>query len=135
MPHVRRISWLAIGLLLTGALGAACSGDESGSTAKAPKAFCQAAYDYEQELNKEIKRGEKNLDKQLALVEKMAEQAPKKISADVDAFVEAMRRVDDDPSLARNKTFQQRAQKIVDNVNRYASNGCGLFKQDPSSGI
>jgi hypothetical protein len=133
MPQVRRISWLAIGLLLAGTLGAACSGE--GEQAKAPKAFCQAAYDYEQELGREAKKGEKNVEKQLAMVEKMADRAPKKIRKDVDAFVESLRRVRDDPSLAKNKKFQARGAEIVDNVNRYAFNGCNFAKQDPSQGI
>ena len=133
MPQVRRISWLAIGLLLAGTLGAACSGE--GEQAKAPKPFCQAAYDYEQELGREAKKGEKNVEKQLAMVEKMAELAPKKIRKDVDAFVESLRRVQADPSLAKDKKFQARGAKIVDNVNRYAFNGCNFAKQDPSQGI
>ena len=61
--------------------------------------------------------------------------APEKIREDAETFVDALRRVRDDPSLAKNKQFQARRKKAVDNVNRYASNGCGFFKQDPSEGI
>jgi len=129
MPH-RRLAGLLAGLLLAGVAGAACSG-EDGSSAKAPKAFCQAAYDYEQELNKELTKGEKNLTKQLTLVEKMADTAPKKIRADATAFADALRRLPTDPSVKNNPDVK----KAVDNVNRYASNGCGFFKQDPSQGI
>jgi hypothetical protein len=133
MPQ-RRLVWLAAGLLAAGSVAAGCSG-ESGATTKAPKAFCQAAYNYEQELNKELTKGEKDLNKQLALVEIMAAKAPRKVHEDVLAFADAIRQVRDDPSLAKNKQFQARGRKVVDNVNRYASNGCGFFKQDPSEGI
>jgi hypothetical protein len=129
MPQ-RRVAGLLAAIVLAGALGAACSG-ESGSTTKAPEGFCQAAYNYEQELNKELTKGEKNLTKQLALVEKMADQAPKKIRGDATAFADALRRLPHDPSVKNNPEIK----KAVDNVNRYASNGCGFFKQDPSQGL
>jgi hypothetical protein len=129
MPQ-RRLVWLVAGLLAAGSVAAGCSG-ESGATTKAPKAFCQAAYNYEQELNKELTKGEKNLTKQLALVEKMAAKAPKKIHEDALTFADALRRLPTDPSVKNNEQIK----KAVDNVNRYASNGCGFFKQDPSEGI
>jgi hypothetical protein len=134
VPKPRRSAALCAAVLLAGVLGAACGG-EGGSTAKAPKAFCQAAYDYEQELSKQLEKGEKNATRQLALVEKMAAHAPKKISADVNEFATRIRQVMDDPSLAKDKKFQDEGKAVVDRINHYASNGCGLFKQDPNSGI
>ena len=133
MPH-RRLAGLLAGLLLAGVVGAACGG-EGGSSAKAPKAFCQAAYNYEQELSKEITKGEKNASRQLALVDKMAATAPKNIRKDVETFAARIRQVIEDPSLANDKGFQTRGQAVVDRINRYASNGCGFFNQDPSQGI
>ena len=128
VPH-RRLAGLLAALLLAGVLGAACSG-EGGSSAKAPKAFCQAAYDYEQELTKELSKGEKNLAKQTEMVAKMADVAPKSIHRDAQTFADAMRRLPTDQSVKNNPDVK----KAVDNVNRYASNGCGFFQQDPAEG-
>ncbi len=130
---MRRFAAAALACLLLATAVAACSGD--GESATAPKPFCDAAYNYEQELNKELTKGEKNLERQLALVEKMEAKAPQKIRKDVTAFVDALRQVRDDPSLANDKQFAARGEKIVANVNRYASNGCGFFKEDPSQGL
>jgi len=129
VPTTRRLAALLAGILVAGGLGAACGGDGSHS-AKAPKAFCQAAYDYEQELSKEIEKGEKNLGKQLALVEKMADLAPTKIRADAETFADALRRLPHDKSVKNDADIK----KAVDNVNRYASNGCGFFDQNPAEG-
>jgi hypothetical protein len=133
MPHRRRIGLLA-SLVLTGVLVAACSG-EGGQSAKAPKAFCDAAYNYEQELTKQLEKGQKDASRQLAAVEKMAAHAPRKISKDVDDFVARIRQVMDDPALAHDKRFQADGKAVVDRINRYASNGCGFFTQAPGSGI
>jgi hypothetical protein len=130
---VRRLAATTVACLLLATLGAACSGE--GQSAKAPKPFCDAAYNYEQELNKELTKGEKNLGRQLALVEIMAAKAPRTIRKDVLDFADALRQVRDDPSLATDKQFTARGEKIVANVNRYASNGCGFFKEDPSQGL
>jgi hypothetical protein len=135
MPQSRRLAGLLAGLLLAVTLGAACGGSEGGGSAKAPRAFCQAAYNYEQELNKELEKGDKNASRQLAFVEKMAAKAPKEIRAEVDDFAARIRRVIADPSLAHDKRFQARGQEIVDAINRYASNGCGFFKPQPGQGI
>jgi hypothetical protein len=133
MPHRRRIGLLA-SLVVAGVLAAGCSG-EGGQSAKAPKAFCDAAYNYEQELTKQLEKGQKNASRQLAAVEKMAAHAPKQISKDVDEFVARIRQVMNDPSLAHDKTFQADGKAVVDRINRYASNGCGFFSQAPGSGI
>jgi type IV secretory pathway TrbF-like protein len=130
----RRFAGLLAGLLLAGVVASACSG-EGGQSAKAPKAFCQAAYDYEQELGKQLEKGHKDAARQLALVEKMAVHAPKAIAQDVDEFVARIRKVMDDPSLTKDKKFQASGKAIVDRINRYASNGCGFFQQDPGQGI
>ncbi len=132
MSAARRVvASLVAALTASVALGV-CSGEEH---AKAPKAFCLAAKRYEDELTREGKRGEKDVDRQLELVEKMLDVAPKAIRKDVSNFVDALRQVRDDPSLAKDKQFQARGEETVANVNRYASNGCGFFKRDPSSGI
>ena len=115
-------------LLATGA--AACSGDSSSSLPKPSKAFCQAAYDYDTNLPKLIGK----IHKQTDLVAKLAETAPKDIADDARIYLDAMkRRAAGDTSVVDNPKIE----RAVDNVNRRASDGCALFKQnqDGSGGI
>ena len=119
---------VALGLLA--AIAAACSG-ESGSSLPTPsRAFCKAAYDYDTNLPKLIGK----IQKQTALVEKLAEHAPKDIAVDAQTYVDAMeRRADGDTSVVDNPKVEQ----AVDNVNRRAADGCELYKQnqDGSGGM
>jgi ABC-type glycerol-3-phosphate transport system substrate-binding protein len=115
-------------LLATGA--AACSGDSSSSLPTPSKAFCQAAYDYDTNLPKLIGK----INKQTDLVAKLAETAPKDIADDAEIYLDAMkRRAAGDTSVVDNPKIE----RAVDNVNRRASDGCELFKQnqDGSGGI
>jgi len=115
-------------LLATGV--AACSGDSSSSLPTPSKAFCQAAYDYDTNLPKLIGK----IHKQTDLVAKLAETAPKDIADDAQIYLDAMkRRAAGDTSVVDNPKIE----RAVDNVNRRASDGCELFKQnrDGSGGI
>ena len=108
----------------------ACSRDSGTSLPLPSKAFCQAAYDYDTNLPKLIGK----LQQQTALVEKLAEHAPKDIAADAQTYLDAMqRRADGDTSVVDNPKIQT----AVENVNRRATEGCELYKQnkDGSSGI
>ena len=91
------------------------------------KAFCQAAYDYDTNLPKLVGM----LAKQTALVEKLAEHAPKDIAADAQTYLDAMqRRAEGDTSVVDNPKIE----KAVENVNRRAADGCELYKQNRDSG-
>lgn len=120
---------VAVGLLA--AALAACSGESESSSLPTPsRAFCQAAYDYDTNLPKLIGKPRQ----QTELVAKLAEHAPKDIAKDAQTYLDAMKRaVDGDKSVVDNPKIQQ----AVDNVNRRASDGCQLFKQnqDGSGGI
>ncbi len=112
-------------LLATGA--AACSGDSSSSLPTPSKAFCQAAYDYDTNLPKLIGK----INKQTDLVAKLAETAPKDIADDAQVYLDAMkRRAAGDKSVIDNPKIE----RAVDNVNRRASDGCELFKQNQDGG-
>ncbi len=112
---------VAVGLLAAGL--AACSGDSEQSLPTPSKAFCQAAYDYDTNLPKL----EHKPRAQTELVAKLAQHAPKDIAADANTYLDAMQRaVAGDKSVVDNPEIQ----KAVNNVNRRASSGCGLFKQD-----
>jgi hypothetical protein len=118
-------------LLALVALGAtACSRDSGSSLPTPSRAFCQAAYDYDTNLPKLIGK----LHQQTALVAKLAEHAPKDIAADAQTYLDAMeRRAQGDTSVVDNPKIKT----AVENVNRRATEGCELYKQnkDGSGGI
>ena len=119
---------VALGLLAVALT--ACSRDSESSLPTPSKAFCQAAYDYDTNLPKLIGK----IRQQTALVQKLAEHAPKDIAADAQTYLDAMeRRADGDTTVVDNPKIQT----AVDNVNRRAADGCELYKQnkDGSSGI
>jgi hypothetical protein len=93
---------------------------------KAPRAFCDAAARYDDRLSKGAR-----LDEQIRLVEKMSTTAPRKIAADTATFLDALRRVENDPSVKDDKTIQ----RAVENVNRYAAQGCGFYERRRGGGI
>jgi hypothetical protein len=113
---------VALGLLA--AALAACSGDSDSSSLPTPsKAFCQAAYDYDTNLPKLIGK----IDKQTALVQKLADHAPKDIASDAQTYLDAMkRRAAGDKSVVDNPKIET----AVDNVNRRAADGCKLYTQN-----
>lgn len=106
-------------------LAAGC-GSESGDTTKAPLSFCRAAARFDDRLSRGAKVNE-----QIRLVQGMVDTAPAKIRPDAQAFVDALRRVDTDPSVKDNP----KVQKAVENVNRYAAQGCGFYNPQSGGGI
>jgi hypothetical protein len=116
---------VALGLLA--AALAACAGDSEASLPTPSKAFCQAAYDYDTNLPKLIGK----IDQQPALVQKLADHAPKDIAADAQTYLDAMkRRASGDKSVVDNP----KVEKAVDNVNRRAAAGCKLYDQNKDAG-
>jgi hypothetical protein len=97
-----------------------------GDTPKAPLEFCDAASRYDDRLSKGAK-----LDEQIRLVEKIAATAPAKIKADAETFLDALRRVESDPSVTDNPDIQ----RAVDKVNRYAAQGCGFYERRGGGGF
>lgn len=95
---------------------------EGSDAPKPPRAFCDAASRYDDR----VQRGAK-LDEQIRLVQRMADTAPAKIKADAQTFVDALRRVETDPSVRDDP----KVKRAVDNVNRYAAQGCGFYKRQP----
>ena len=70
-------------------------------------------------------------DEQIRLVQRMVDTAPAKIKADAQTFVDALQRVETDPSVKDNVKIK----RAVENVNRYAAQGCGFYKQQGGGGI
>ncbi len=109
----------AVGIGLT----VASRGGDS-TRADPPRAFCRAAERYEQAIQRESMSGRLGVDRQIELVGEIAAAAPPVIAADAQVFVDALRRVRDDPSVRDDPAIK----RAVDNVNRYAAQGCGAYK-------
>jgi negative regulator of sigma E activity len=112
-------------VLVAALVGGACS-SESANAPKAPLAFCQAAARYDDRVSRNAK-----IDEQIRLVQRMVDTAPAKIKADAQTFVDALRRVETDKSVKDDP----RVKRTVENVNRYAAQGCGFYKQQGGGGI
>jgi hypothetical protein len=116
---------VAVVLVVAALVGGACSSD-SENAPKAPLAFCRAAARYDDRVSRNAK-----IDEQIRLVQGMVDTAPAKIKANAQTFVDALRRVEADPSLKDNP----RIKRAVENVNRYAAQGCGFYRQPGGGGI
>ncbi len=103
-------------------VAAGCSRQE---TPSASRAFCRAADDYNTELERAQRRGEVSVERQLPLVEELARTAPKAIERDARAFVDALKRVEADPSVRHDRAVRI----AVDNVNRYANQACNVYER------
>ena len=112
-------------LVVLALIASACRAEES-SAPKPSRAFCDAASDYDDRLSKGAK-----LDEQIRIVQRMVDTASAKIEADAQTFVDALRRVEADPSVKDDA----KVKKAVENVNRYAAQGCGFYKQEGGGGI
>jgi len=119
-------------LPLVAAVGlSACSKDTTKTLPMPSKAFCQAAYTYDKKVERKA-----TLKVQIALVQTMADHAPKDIAADTQVFLTALqRRAQGDKTVVTDKKLNDKIKTAVDNVNRRAQSDCGLFTQDPPSGM
>ena len=120
----KRLAVAAV-LLVAALVGGACS-SESGNAPKAPLAFCKAAARYDDRVSRNAK-----IDEQIRLVQRMADTAPAKIKANVQTFVDALRRVETDKSAKDDPNVK----RAVENVNRYAAQGCGFYERQGGGGI
>ncbi len=119
-----RLVAAAVGTALV--LGA-CSG-RSQSLPPPSRVYCEAAYRYEDQIQKNPRP---SIDAQITMVAKIAANAPKDIRADAQVFLDAMRRVKTDKSVVGNPKVKD----AVTNVNRRTSGGCGFFEQERKSGF
>jgi hypothetical protein len=117
----RRLATATVaGTLLAVALLTGCkeSEDAASSLPRPSPAFCRAATHYDNRVQMA------KLPEQIELVAKIAEHAPKDISADAHTFLDALQRrragdtsVVDDPKI----------ETAIQNVNRRAGQDCGWF--------
>jgi hypothetical protein len=120
----KRLAVAAV-LLVAALVGGACS-SEGGNAPKAPLAFCKAAARYDDRVSRNAK-----IDEQVRLVQRMVDTAPAKIKADAQTFVDALRRVETDKSAKDDPNVK----RAVENVNRYAAQGCGFYERQGGGGI
>jgi hypothetical protein len=106
----------------------ACSEDDDPS-AHPPEPFCQAAIALEE--FGPVRGRVPELDDQIELVREVAETAPPDIEQQAETFLAAMERYrDGDDSVIDDAEIQE----AVNDVNRYATNGCELFERDNPNG-
>ncbi len=117
---------VSIAVAVTAVLLVAGCGSDSSDAPKAPLAFCKAAARYDDRLSKGAR-----VDEQIRLVERMAATAPAKVKADIDTFLDALRRVETDKSVKDDPSVK----RAVEHVNRYAAQGCGFYEQQGGGGI
>jgi hypothetical protein len=120
----KRLAVTAV-LLVAALVGGACS-SEGGNAPKAPLAFCKAAARYDDRVSRNAK-----IDEQVRLVQRMVDTAPAKIKANAQTFVDALRRVETDKSAKDDPNVK----RAVENVNRYAAQGCGFYERQGGGGI
>lgn len=126
MQRMRALRPAVALVLLAGAL-TACSGEGGSSLPRPSKAFCVAAYTFDDRAPKLIGK----IHKQIELVQQMADHTPKDIAQDARLYLDAMqRRAEGDLSVVDNP----KVKAAVENVNRRAADGCELYKQNRQAG-
>lgn len=119
--RLTRLAVLAI--LMSAVVLGACSSSEPPT---ASKAFCRAADEFDNEIERQQKRGEIDLERQIELVAQLARTAPPDIEDDAALFLDSLERVEDDPSIKDDPDVRE----AVDDVNRYANQACGVYDRD-----
>ncbi|MGI8795925.1 MAG: hypothetical protein ACR2IR_04960 [Acidimicrobiia bacterium] len=93
-----------------------------------PEAFCQTAIDLEEGLEQLV-----DIDEQIRLVRRLVETAPPEIEGDARTFLDALEAVradPDNPDLRDDPDVRE----AVDNVNRFATEGCELPEREGGGG-
>jgi hypothetical protein len=126
--------WLVVSIVMVAVAvslaATACSEDSTKSLPRPTKAFCQAAF----KLDDRLPKIQKDVAKQITLVEPIAANAPKDIKDDAQTFLDALRRYQDGDRSDRT-VDNPKVKTAIENVNRRAADGCNFYKQDPGSGI
>jgi uncharacterized protein (UPF0147 family) len=128
MALVSRRSRSVLALLALTAVAAGCSGG-SDDKPRVNKPFCDAAGRYEKELERQFEDNVVDVDRQVEIVQDLADAAPKQIRAKAERFLDALQRVEEEPQLRDDPAVRE----AVEDVNRYAAQGCGVY--DRRSGI
>jgi hypothetical protein len=132
MPVRSRLVAVVLAAAAAVALGA-CSGGTPRSLPHPSRAFCDAAVKYDDTLQKVSKKTQVELAKeQLPLVERLAATAPVDVKKAAQTVVDMYRRrAAGDRSVVDSPV----AKKAVDDMNRRAGNGCGIYQNQNGGGI
>jgi hypothetical protein len=115
--------------LALAAFVAGCGGGSSSGAGLRP--FCEAASRYETELEREATNGMVDATRQVSIVQQIAASAPPAVRADAETFLSALKQAQRNPQVSRDPAVTKPAHVAADNVNRYASQKCGFFNQQP----
>jgi hypothetical protein len=107
------------------ALVVGCARDSEPVT-RPPEAFCDAAA----ELDEELPRAD--IREQIRLVRRMLAAAPAEIEPETRTFLEALERVEADPDNPELRDDPD-VRAAVEDVNRFAIEGCELLEQGGNS--
>jgi hypothetical protein len=129
---VRAIAPLAVGLAVASFAG--CQRSDEPVT-RPPEPFCQAAIDLEEGLENvaDIDETRQRARELIPLVRRLVETAPAEIEADSQTFLDALEAVRDDPDDPELRDDPD-VQEAVDNVNRFATQGCELPEREGDGG-
>jgi hypothetical protein len=117
----------SVALVVVMALLGACRRSDEPVT-RPPDSFCEAAIDLEDGLENLV-----GINQQIRLVRRLVETAPAEIEADARTFLDALEAVRDDPDNPDLRD-DSGVQEAVDNVNRFATDGCGLVEREGGGG-
>jgi len=115
-------------IVMTALLTVAACDRSDDPAVRPPDAFCEAAIDLEDGLENLV-----GVDEQVRLVRRLVEAAPPEIEADARIFLDALEAVRDDPDNPELRDDPD-VQAAVDNVNRFATNGCELVEREGGGG-
>jgi hypothetical protein len=124
-----RLAPLALAVLVAAVSFSACASDRE-QVAPAPDAFCEAVIDLEDGLAELAGKPEDvQIREQIPLVRRVAETAPRQVEGDARTFLEALEALSDNPD-DQSLRDDPEVQEAVDNVERYAIDGCELYERD-----
>ena len=110
-------------------------GESASSKVTLPPDFCRATARYEDLFERQVANGggnkftQREIDDQVERVQVIVDTAPRKIRADAETFLTAMVRVQTNPEL-RNHGAGPKVKSALDNVARFANQGCGVYARE-----
>lgn len=109
-------------------------GESASNTVTLPHDFCRATARFENLTERQVVKGgnkftQREIEDQVERVQVIVDTAPRKIRADAEAFLAALTRVQENPEL-RNHGAGPKVKAAVDNVTRFANQGCGVYARE-----
>jgi len=126
--------WWATAIVVVGlVVWVLTSGGESqGNKVTAPRPFCNAAQRYEtaaERQNADGKLTPAEVARQVELVQTIVDTAPRKVHADAETFLAALREAETAPA-GEKVHVDSSVQGAIRNVNREFAQGCAVYARD-----